>query len=72
VKVQNGVKVTKVNPGKFKDAGIKEGLIITSVDKKKVNSPNDVDGIIQDNKTSGVLIEGIYPDGQRVFYAIGE
>lgn len=72
VKSERGVVVVKVNPGKFKDAGIKEGFIITSVDKVKVKHPNEVDAIIQDNKTSGVLIEGIYPNGQKVFYAIGE
>lgn len=72
VKLDRGVKVVKVNPGKFKDAGIKEGFIITSVDKKRVKHPNEVDAIIQENKTSGVLIEGIYPDGQRAFYAFGE
>jgi S1-C subfamily serine protease len=71
-KLQMGVRVLKVLPGKFKDAGIKEGFIITSVDKRKVDSPNDVDALIQVNKRSGVLIEGVYPDGQKAYYAIGE
>jgi Do/DeqQ family serine protease len=72
LKIEKGVKVTKVNPGKFKDVGIKEGFIITTVDKKKVDDPSDVEAIIQDNQTTGVLIEGIYPNGERKFYAIGE
>jgi Do/DeqQ family serine protease len=73
VKLDKGVKVYKLNAGKMKEIGVKEGFIITSVDKKKVGDPSEVDAIITQNKQvgSGVLIEGIYPDGKKAFYAIG-
>ncbi|MBX9852263.1 MAG: Do family serine endopeptidase [Cytophagaceae bacterium] len=71
-KLEKGVKVVKVNPGKFKDIGIPDGFIITSVDKKPVDDPNDVDAIIQDTKVTGTLIGGVMPNGQRKLFALGE
>lgn len=65
-----GVKVSEINSGKWQDAGIKEGFIITSIDKTPVSSINDLMQIIK-NKQGGVLIEGLYPDGQRAFYGLG-
>ncbi len=68
--LKNGVKVTKVNPGKFKNAGIPEGFIITRIDKKEVSSVGDVTGAIV-NKKGGVLIEGKNPNGSDGYYALG-
>lgn len=69
--VEGGAKVVKVGPGKFRDAGIKEGFIITSVDKVKIKDSSDISKLLGESKTGGVLIEGIYTNGQKGFYAIG-
>ncbi len=72
LKIESGVKVTKVGEGKFKEAGVKEGFIITSVDKKKVASPEEVMNLIEKNHQSGgVLLEGIYPNGTKKYYGLG-
>ena len=71
LKLDAGVKVIKVNEGKFRDAGVKEGFIITSVDKKKVSSPEDVINLIEHNSSGGILLEGIYPNGTKKYYGIG-
>ncbi|WMJ72877.1 Do family serine endopeptidase [Cytophagaceae bacterium ABcell3] len=71
LKIESGVKVMKVGPGKFRDAGISDGFIITSIDKVKVKEPKDIMSILDENRTGGVLIEGIYSNGQKGFYAIG-
>lgn len=68
--LKNGVKVTKVGPGKFKNAGIPEGFIITKVDKNDVSSVSEVTAAIV-NKKGGVLVEGINPDGTKGYYALG-
>lgn len=68
--LKNGVKVTKVGPGKFKNAGIPEGFIITKVDKNEVGSVSEVTAAIV-NKKGGVLVEGINPDGTKGYYALG-
>lgn len=71
LKLDYGVKVVKVNDGKFKDAGIKEGFIILSVDKKKVTTPEEVINLIERNQSGGVLLEGIYPNGTKKYYGLG-
>ncbi len=69
-KLKGGVKVTGVDDGKFKSAGIKEGFIITSVNRKEVNNIKDVIYIIK-NSNGGIYIEGIYSNGVSAYYAFG-
>ncbi|MFN6945049.1 MAG: Do family serine endopeptidase [Cytophagaceae bacterium] len=71
LKVEGGAKVIKIGPGKLRDAGIAEGFVITAIDKVKVRDPQDVAKILGENRSGGVLIEGIYSNGQKGFYAIG-
>ncbi|MBL7883521.1 MAG: Do family serine endopeptidase, partial [Bacteroidia bacterium] len=68
--IENGLKITKLNAGKLLSAGIKEGFVITSVDKKKINSLEDIKSVLE-NKKGGVLIEGVYPNGMRAYYGFG-
>lgn len=70
LKINNGVKIKKLNNGKLASAGIREGFIITSIDKKKVGSASDVEQALK-NKQGGVLIEGVYPNGMRAYYGFG-
>ena len=53
--LSNGLKISKLSSGKLKNAGIKEGFIITSIDKKIVYNTDDVQKILQ-NKKGGILI----------------
>jgi serine protease Do len=68
--IENGLRITKLNAGKLLSAGIKEGFIITSVDKKKIATIDDVKTALE-NKKGGVLIEGVYPNGMRAYYGFG-
>ncbi|MGQ0829448.1 MAG: Do family serine endopeptidase [Bacteroidota bacterium] len=68
--IDSGLRVTKLNAGKLLSAGIKEGFIITSVDKKKISNIEDIKTALE-NKKGGVLIEGIYPNGMRAYYGFG-
>jgi serine protease Do len=68
--IENGVKVTKLYPGKLKDAGIKEGFIITHLDKKAVKSPADVIKSIRNRNGTPLLVEGIYEDGTKDYLAV--
>lgn len=70
MKIANGVKISKLSPGKLSGAGIKEGFVITSIDKKKVSSVKDIQSYLE-NKSGGVLIEGVYPNGMRAYYGFG-
>ena len=59
-----------LNDGKWKSAGIKEGFIITSIDKQDINSVNDLRDIMA-RKRGGILIEGVYPNGETAYYGMG-
>jgi S1-C subfamily serine protease len=68
--IENGLRISKLGAGKLLSAGIKEGFIITNVDKKKINTIEDIK-LALENKNGGVLIEGIYPNGMRAYYGFG-
>ncbi len=64
-----GVKIASIEKGKFKEAQVPEGFIITHIDKEKVDNSADVIRLLE-GKTGGVLIEGFHPTGRRGFFAI--
>jgi Do/DeqQ family serine protease len=69
LRISNGLKVKQLGQGKLANSGIKEGFIITSIDKKAVNDLEDL-GFLE-TKKGGVLIEGVYPNGFRAYYGFG-
>lgn len=68
--IRNGLVVSKLNDGKLKDAGIKEGFIITHVNKRPVNSVQDMNEILKQSK-GGILIEGKNKKGEEGYYVFG-
>lgn len=68
--IRNGVQVKKLAEGILKDAGIREGYVITEIDKKPINSAADIQSALA-NKKGGVLIEGVYPNRTRAYYGFG-
>lgn len=68
--ISNGLKVIKLSAGKLRSAGIREGFIITAIDKRPIKSIDDLKEALE-NKKGGVLIEGVYPNGIRAYYAFG-
>ncbi len=65
--IQNGLVVNKLEKGKLKDAGIREGYIITHVNKRAVNSIPDIQEILNVSR-GGILIEGKYKNGEDAYY----
>jgi len=68
--IRYGVKITDLSGGKFKDAGIKKGFIITQVNKNAVSDVEELKRIIK-NSRGGILVEGIYPNGEVAYYVFG-
>ena len=68
--LRQGVEVVGVGEGKFKNAGIRKGFVITYVNQVPVGSAGDIESVIQRSKRS-LLVEGVYPDGSVVYYGIG-
>jgi len=63
-----GVKVNGIRDGKIKKyTDMREGFIITKIDKQPIRSSDDVVRILS-NKKGGVMIEGVYPDYPGTYY----
>jgi Do/DeqQ family serine protease len=70
LEIAGGAKISDLGDGKWKDAGIRKGFIITNIDKKNISNVQDLrNGLL--NRKGGTLIEGVYPDGEEAFYGIG-
>ncbi|MFA9390496.1 MAG: Do family serine endopeptidase [Prolixibacteraceae bacterium] len=70
LKLRNGLVIKRLSKGKLKDAGIREGFIITSVNKRAVNNVDDVKEVLKIAQ-GGVLIEGVYKNGEPAYYVFG-
>lgn len=71
LKIANGVKIAAMSPNsKFSGAGIKEGFIITSINKRKIANVKEANTLLSET-TGGVLVEGIYPNGTKAYYGFG-
>lgn len=69
--IRNGVRVSAVKrDDALGRAGIREGFIITHIDRQPVNDPQDLISELK-KKSGGILIEGVYPDGRRAYYGLG-
>lgn len=67
--INNGVKVVELTTGKFRNAGIREGFIITQINNNSVSTPADVEKIVK-NSQGGMYVEGVYPDGLVAYYSV--
>ena len=70
LRLKGGVQVASVGKGKFRDAGIRDGLVITHLNQMPVTTLKDVLEIINSAKR-GLLVEGMYPNGQVFYYGVG-
>jgi Do/DeqQ family serine protease len=69
LQLEGGVKVKSLTPGKWKEAGLKEGFIIAYIDKVPVDNVEDLNRIL-DFKKGGILIEGFYIDGSKGTFGV--
>jgi serine protease Do len=62
--LDGGVLIKKLSNGKWRRAGLKENFIITHIDKAPVDNVADLNRVLE-LKRGGVLVEGIYPQGEK-------
>ena len=67
--IDGGVLVRIIEPGKWKKSGMREGFIVTHLDKVPVDNVGDLNRMLA-YKSGGILIEGIYKDGEKGTYAV--
>ncbi len=75
LELSSGVEVTGVQNGKFKDAGIKDGFIISEINNNRITSREDIEkiynAIMKSSDSDKVMfIVGVYPTGKKVYYAV--
>ena len=68
--IYGGVKITDIQSGKWKEAGIKEGFIITKIDKTRVRNVNELRIILESKVGERINILGISVDGERTYYSM--
>lgn len=68
-----GLKVTKVNAGKFRDAGVPMGFFIQKVNDESVKTIDELNEIVKSaskSKSPVLYIQGIYPTGKKGYFAV--
>ncbi len=68
LRLENGVKINRLSQGRLAQVGLQEGFIVTSIDRKKMTSAEDIRKALA-NKSGLVVIEGFYPNGMRASYS---
>lgn len=68
--INYGIKIKSLGKGKLKNAGLKEGFIITNVNKKPIYEVKDLKREIS-NARGGILVEGIYKNGEQAYFVFG-
>lgn len=73
--ISNGVQVKGLKAGAIRDAGVKEGFIITAVNDVPVNSSDDVEQIYNkvmkdSDDYKALILYGVYPTGKKYTYAV--
>ena len=73
--ITNGVQVAGVKNGPFKDAGVKDGFVITEINGVSVGSVDDVEKIYNqimksDDEDKVMFLTGLYPTGRKYYYAV--
>ena len=73
--ISNGVQVQGLKGGAFRDAGVKDGFIITEINDVPVNNSDDVEylynQVMKDEDNEKVLfLKGVYPTGKKYYYAV--
>ena len=70
LKIEGGAQLLSLEPGKWQEAGLQEGFVITAIDKTTITSAQQLMEVMEE-KQGGILIEGYGPDGDKAFYGYG-
>lgn len=67
--LKHGVQVASLKEGKFSNAGIRKGFIVTKINGETIESMNQLVSFFKGSE-GGLLIEGIYPNGAKAYYGV--
>ena len=67
--LNGGMQVIALRAGKFSNAGIRKGFIITKINGESIENFSQIRTFLEYSK-GGLLIEGIYPNGKKAYYGL--
>ncbi|MBR4275659.1 MAG: trypsin-like peptidase domain-containing protein [Prevotella sp.] len=73
LEIKYGLKVTKVNAGKFRERGIPAGFVIQTVNESAMKSLSDLADVVKaanKSKDPVLIIKGLYPSGKREYFTV--
>ena len=70
LRIRGGVEIAEIVNGKFKQAGVSKGFIITHINQTPVSSVKEVVEIVGKAKRA-ILVEGMYKNGDVYYYGVG-
>ena len=71
--IKYGLKVTKVNAGKFRERGIPVGFVIQTVNEESMKTLTDLSNAVKaanKSKDPVLIIKGVYPSGKREYFTV--
>ncbi|MCS6967598.1 MAG: Do family serine endopeptidase [Cytophagales bacterium] len=66
--IESGVRITKITGGLMQQMGIEEGFIITSINERPIDSPEELAEILERIR-GRVIIKGITKNGAKGYYS---
>lgn len=74
LEISHGVEVKAIENGPFKDAGIKQGFIILTINGNRITDTDDItrlyDTIMKGSDDRVMFVKGLYPTGKSAYYAV--
>ena len=67
----HGIQLQDIGGSVLSQSGMRNGFIITRIDKKPVKDVDELKSILHTKKGGGMLIEGYYPNGTKAYYGFG-
>ncbi len=67
--IEGGIRVKSISDGPWQEAGLKEGFIITHIDKILVTDLEKFNQILE-AKNGSFLVEGVYENGEEGIYGV--
>ena len=70
LELAGGVRIVDVQEGKWFDAGLQEGFIITFIGDRRISTVEDFQEAVREFEIGQeVVLIGLYPDGRKSFYS---
>ncbi len=69
--VESGVIIEDISAGKWKEAGVRKGFLIISINNNPIKNVEQLKSYLRNIRNDGILIKGKYADGKEAYYGMG-